>query len=86
MSPLYDKHGNPRTPFTAVNTRGQTKLRNFTVSRISESTYECDGCGQQFYAMDLPHYSLAVESKRLYARNKGMAMMHASHCQGTQPQ
>lgn len=46
------------------------------VHRRFESLYICS-CGKRFSALDLPHYSLAVEGNKLYVKNRNRANSHA---------
>lgn len=69
-----------------LNRNGKRIRSNFGVTRISESCYECDGCGAVFHAFDMPArrkgaFSLSADGDDLYKRNRARALEHADSCE-----
>jgi hypothetical protein len=82
MTTFRSYRGYDVAPGERTIARGALIASNFAVERVTESLVRCEGCGREFSAFDLPHYSLALESTRLFNQNRARAARHADRCKG----
>lgn len=68
-----------------TNAKGQSISSNFGVTRESESTYSCNGCGRKFSAHSASYrgyVAWSTDAPRLYALTYARAQRHADRCKG----